>query len=157
MPKSKREKVFFSIVMSIVMVYGMELYNLAIESGGLSNELFLKVFQDLPMMCVFVLILESCIAGPIARKITFQLFSAEADKQIFITLCIAVLTVSMMCPMMSAVATLIFKQPGWQFFSIWIQTAALNFPMAFFWQMFFAGPFVRAVYRACFRIQTTKV
>lgn len=30
MPKTKGEKLFFSIVMSVVMVYGMELYNLAV-------------------------------------------------------------------------------------------------------------------------------
>lgn len=29
----------------------------------------------------------------------------------------------------------------------WFQTAARNFPMALFWQLFYAGPFVRFVFR----------
>jgi hypothetical protein len=29
----------------------------------------------------------------------------------------------------------------------WLQTAARNFPMALFWQLFYAGPFVRFVFR----------
>lgn len=28
----------------------------------------------------------------------------------------------------------------------WLQTAARNFPMALFWQLFYAGPFVRFVF-----------
>ena len=39
MPKTKGEKLFFSIVMSVVMVYGMELYNLAVQSGKITAPL----------------------------------------------------------------------------------------------------------------------
>ena len=98
---------------------------------------------------MFVLVLESFVAGPFAKKMTLRLLSSE-ERPIFITLCIAVLTVSLMCPMMSAVATVWFKHPGVQFPAVWLQTVALNFPMAFFWQMFFAGPAVRALFRLCF-------
>ena len=52
MPKTKGEKLFFSIVMSVVMVYGMELYNLAVQAGGLQNELFGRVFAVLALMCL---------------------------------------------------------------------------------------------------------
>ena len=149
MPKTKGEKLFFSIIMSVVMVYGMELYNLAVQAGGLQNELFGRVFADLPLLCLFVLVLEAFVAGPFAKKMTLRLLSSE-KQPIFITLCIAALTVSLMCPMMSAVATVWFKHPGAQFPAVWLQTVALNFPMAFFWQIIFAGPAVRALFRLCF-------
>ncbi len=149
MPKTKGEKLFFSIVMSMVMVYGMELYNLALEAGGLQNRLFGEVFADLPLMCLFVLVLEAFVAGPFERKMTHRLLPPD-ERPILITLCMAALTVSLMCPMMSAVATLMFKHPSVQFPAIWLQTVALNFPMAFFWQMFFAGPSVRVLFRLCF-------
>ena len=93
---------------------------------------------------MFVLVLEAFVAGPFAKKMTLRLLSSE-ERPIFITLCI-----SLMCPMMSAVATVWFKHPGVQFPAVWLQTVALNFPMAFFWQMFFAGPAVRALFRLCF-------
>ena len=52
---------------------------------------------------------------------------------------------------MSLVATILFKDAGNQFIAVWLQTIALNFPMAFFWQMLYAGPFVRFVFRQIFR------
>ena len=58
------------------------------------------------------------------------------------------LTVCLMCPAMSFVATLLFKdyqEAG--LVGVWLQTAALNFPMALCWQIFFAGPAGRGIFR----------
>lgn len=50
--------------------------------------------------------------------------------------------------MMSMVATLAFKQPpADELIATWLQTTALNFPMALLWQLFAAGPAVRAAVR----------
>lgn len=47
------------------------------------------------------------------------------------------------------VATLAFKQPPvGELVATWLQTVALNFPMALLWQLFVADPTVRAVVRA---------
>lgn len=49
---------------------------------------------------------------------------------------------------MSFIATMLFKggiRPG--VFSTWVQTAALNFPMALLWQFFVAGPLARLIFR----------
>ena len=87
MPRTRTQRVVFSILMAFAMVYGMELYNQALLAGGLRTELF--------------------------------------------------------------VATLAFKQPpAGELVATWFQTAALNFPMALLWQLFVAGPAVRAVVRA---------
>ena len=37
-----------------------------------------------------------------------------------------------------------------QIIAKWLQTSALNFPMALCWQVFFAGPFVRFLFRRIF-------
>ena len=58
-----------------------------------------------------------------------------------------------MCPAMSFVATALFQHPGSELLSAWVQTTALNFPMALCWQIFFAGPLVRLVFRTLFRSQ----
>ena len=63
----------------------------------------------------------------------------------------------MMCPCMSFIATMLFKggiQPG--VFSTWVQTAALNFPIALLWQFFVAGPLVRLIFRLIFREKKAK-
>lgn len=56
-----------------------------------------------------------------------------------------------MCPLMSLAATLLFKHAGSEFFAVWIETTAFNFPMAFFWQFFFAGPLVRFLFGLFFK------
>ena len=50
---------------------------------------------------------------------------------------------------MSLIATILFKEN--QSFGTWIQTWAMNFPMAICYQMFYCGPFVRLVFRTIFR------
>ena len=52
-----------------------------------------------------------------------------------------------MCPVMSFVATILFKEPC---FGMWVKTWAMNFPMAILYQMFYCGPFVRLIFRAIF-------
>jgi hypothetical protein len=36
---------------------------------------------------------------------------------------------------------------------VWLQTTAFNFPMAFIWQIFYAGPFVRLVFRNSMKLK----
>ena len=53
-----------------------------------------------------------------------------------------------MCPIMSLIATFLFKTPS---FGMWIKTWALNLPMAMAYQMFYCGAFVRLTFRTIFR------
>lgn len=57
------------------------------------------------------------------------------------------MTVCVMCPAMSLWATVIFQQPGIELVPSWLQTVVCNFPMAFFWQIFFCGPLVRRLFQ----------
>ena len=63
-----------------------------------------------------------------------------------------------MCPMMSFVAIVLIKRAfGTQIISVWIQTTIINFPMAFFWQIFFAGPLVRTIFGMIFKEKEEQV
>lgn len=53
-----------------------------------------------------------------------------------------------MCPTMSLIATILFKDT--KDFGTWIQTWAMNFPMAILYQMFYCGPLVRFIFRIIF-------
>ena len=66
-------------------------------------------------------------------------------------LAISVPSVAFMCPLMSLAATILFKNAGSQFIAVWIQTTAMNFPAAFFWQLIYAGPIVRFIFRHIFK------
>ena len=54
--------------------------------------------------------------------------------------------VCLKCPAKSFIATVLFRHTGKEIIAVWLQTTAMNFPMALCWQIFFAGPFVRNVF-----------
>ena len=74
------------------------------------------------------------------------------DRPQFITYAISICICCIMCPIMSLVATILFKET--KTFGTWIQTWAMNFPMAICYQMFYCGPFVRLIFRTIFRNET---
>ena len=82
---------------------------------------------------------------------------APFTKPIMLILAISSITVCLMCPTMSLAATLLFKHAGKEVIAVWLQTTALNFPMAFFWQIFFAGPLVRAIFGMIFKEKEPQV
>jgi len=151
MPQNRKQETIYTIMMVLVMVYAMICYNISLEVGGMQNFVFVAALAELPIMGVAGFILDTFIAGPIAKKIAFRLVTPGQEKPIFIILAISALSIWLMCPMMSLVATILFKgglQP--EIVSIWIETTVKNFPMAFFWQLFAAGPLVRFLFGKMF-------
>lgn len=137
--------------MVFVMVYAMICYNISLNIGGMANHVFLDAFHELVIMGPVAFILDFFLYGSLSKKLAFRIVNQAEDKPIMIILAISSITVCLMCPSMSLVATLLFKNPGKEVIAIWLQTTALNFPMAFFWQIFFAGPLVRKIFGAIFK------
>ena len=136
--------------MAFAMVYAMICYNIALNRGGMTNEVFLFAFHELIIMWPVAFVLEMFVVERLAKMLAFRLVTPD-DKPIFILLAISSMIVCLMCPMMSLVATLLFKNPGSEIIAVWFQTTVLNFPMALCWQIFFAGPLVRLIFRTIFR------
>ena len=148
MPKKSRlENILFTLVMAFVMVYAMVCYNIAIDKGGMTNEVFLLAFHEIPIMWPIACILEYFVVEKLATMLAFRLVNPKEDKPVFVTLAICSMIVCLMCPVMSLIATVLFAHPGNQVIAVWLQKFALNFPMAFFWQTFIAGPLVRNVFK----------
>ena len=151
MPKTKFQNVIFTLMMALVMVYAMICYNISLNKGGMSGEVFLLAFHELIIMWPLAFVLEMFVVERLARKLAFRIVTPGQDRPIFITLAISSMIVCLMCPTMSLAATILFKDPGANIIPIWLETTALNFPMAFFWQIFFAGPLVRTVFGVIFK------
>ena len=41
MPRTKLQNIVFTIIMAVIMVYGMIVYNVALNTGGVTNQTFL--------------------------------------------------------------------------------------------------------------------
>ena len=151
MPKTKFQEVIFTIMMVFVMVYAMICYNIALNIGGLNTSVFLSAFHEFVIMAPVAFILDFFFVGHIAKRTAFRIVNPEKENPFHLVIAISVVSVAWMCPLMSLAATILFKDAGSQFIAVWLQTIALNFPMAFFWQMLYAGPFVRFLFRQIFR------
>ena len=49
MPKNKVQDAVFTAIMAIIMVYGMIVYNVALNTGGVTSETFLLACMNCPL------------------------------------------------------------------------------------------------------------
>lgn len=110
-----------------------------------------NTFQNVIFTLLMAFVLEFFIVDKIAHFLAFRIVTPGVDKPIYITFAISAMIVAIMCPVMSFIAALLFKDAGSQLIAVWLQTSVFNFPMAFFWQFFYAGPFVRLIFRHIFK------
>lgn len=151
MPKTKFQEIIFTILMVIVMVYAMICYNISLNTGGMSTGVFLSAFRELVIMGPIAFILDFFFVGYMAKRTAFRIVDPQKENPFHLVLAISAVSVMWMCPLMSLAATILFKNAGSEFIAVWLQTTVFNFPMAFFWQMCYAGPFVRFLFRLIFR------
>ncbi|PPK80984.1 hypothetical protein BXY41_105203 [Lacrimispora xylanisolvens] len=147
MPKNKFQDVIFTAIMAVAMVYGMIVYNVALNMRGITAGTFTAALHELPVMAPIAFILEYFVVGKIAKKLAFKVIRPD-DRPQFITYAISICICCIMCPVMSLIATILFKEPG---IGTWLQTWAMNFPMAILYQMFYCGPVVRLIFRFIFK------
>lgn len=148
MPKNKFQDVIFTAIMATIMVYGMIVYNVALNMGGVTGATFLAALHEMPIMVPIAFVLEFFVVGKLAKMLAFTVMK-PTDRPQFITYAISICICCIMCPIMSLIATLLFKDV--KTFGTFVQTWAMNFPMAILYQMFYCGPLVRCIFRFLFR------
>ena len=50
MPKTKLQNVIFTLMMAFLMVYAMICYNISLNIGEMSNQVFLMAFHEMVIM-----------------------------------------------------------------------------------------------------------
>ena len=151
MPRTKGQELIFTILMVFVMVYGMIIYNMCLETGGMQNSHFVNAFHEMWFMGPIAFVLDFFLYGHLSKCIAFRTIDPKSSQPILIVLTISAVTVCLMCPTMSLAATLLIKQPEWSRLAVtWMETTVKNFPMALCWQIFLAGPLVRKIFRLIF-------
>lgn len=152
MPQTKFQNVVYTVIMAVIMVYGMIVYNVALNTGGVTNATFVMALHEMPIMVPIAIVLEFFVVEKLATKLAFTVVR-PTDRPQVITYAISTMIVCIMCPTMSLIATLLFKEPS---FGTWVQTWGCNMPMALIWQLLFAGPLTRLIFRSIFRGQLNR-
>lgn len=165
MPKTKFQGVVFGLLMSYIMAYGMEVYNVAIKmgftlkAGSLSNMtdiVFWEAFKEALYMGAIVFVFSNLFGNRIGEKFANKYCDPEKDNAYFCRIMRQAGTVAVMCPAMSLVASILFNiimggANWWDLSAIWAGTVIKNFPMAFFWNMFAASGLTRVIFGLIFR------
>ncbi len=161
MPKTRTEKFIMGILMTITMTYGMETFNVANQLGygtmpgsyaNMTNSVFLEAITDAPYMYLLVFLFSNLWGNRLGQGLARKIIRPQQDSPFFILLMISSCTVLIMCPTMSAAASIIFNvilggAPITQFPAIWIGTIIRNYPVALLWNLFAAGPISRFLFR----------
>ena len=79
MPKTKFQNVVFTIIMATIMVYGMIVYNVALNTGGVTNATFGMALHEMPIMVPIAFILEFFVVEKLATKLAFRLQHAHGS------------------------------------------------------------------------------
>lgn len=160
MPKTRAQGLIFGLIMSITMAYGMEVYNVALKSGGLSamtNIVFWDALLEAAYMWIFVFIFSNLWGNRLGHALSARL-SSPGDSPFWGMVLTSSCTVLIMCPSMSLVAAVLFSvvmaHGSWsQLPAYWVGTVIKNFPMALLWNLFAAGPLTRLLFRSIFKKQ----
>lgn len=151
MPRNRFQTIIFTLLMTFFMVYVMICYNIALDMGSMKNQIFLLAFHEMIIMWPVAILIELLIGERITMKLAKRIITPVMENSIFIILLISALTVCVMCPIMSLIAVILFKNPGTEIVAVWVNTVVFNFPMALMSQIFFVGPFVRMIFGTIFK------
>ena len=153
MPATKTQKMFFMFMTVLFSVTAFVIYNIALSTGTMSNRVFLMALKEIPVEFIIAFALEVSFAGLLAEKMAFRIVNPERDRPVLVILAITCMTICIMCPSMSFIATVLYNGLNMEFVSNWLQKIVFNFPFAFFIQIFVIGPLVRLIFRSVFRKQ----
>lgn len=71
MPKTLPQRIVFTIVMATIMVYGMIVYNVALNTGGVTNATFGMALHEMPIMVPVAFVLEFFVVEKLATALAF--------------------------------------------------------------------------------------
>ena len=147
MPKTKMEELLFTIMMCTAMFAMMISYNQVMAAGTVKALTFGSWVREAMIMGPAILALEFCVIAPAAHKIAFWVIRNYTHDRIPVPVVISIATVCCVCPVASAVATLLVRRVTVNFLSVWLAALSMNFPIALAWQLMVAGPLVRSCFR----------
>lgn len=176
MPQNQFQRMVFAFLTVLITVHGYVFYSLYVVNGttlmtiNQTNSVLAAINQQggvymfgrfLPIWAVVLVefclayLLENLIGSPFSFKLACKVFNpAESHPMMFETTIICA-TVGIMCPAMSFLAAILYY-PYYNGFNIitllanWLKLVCLNFPFAYFSQLFFIQPLVRTIFKAIF-------
>lgn len=155
MPRTKREGIFYGVVMAFTMSIFMNLLNTFLHAGVSMQSLGRALILQ-PVILAIVMIVESLIVSKLAQK-TMKRFVRAKDSVEAHALARTVCMVTGMSLAMSLIGLVLAGTPltelPLRFASAW----PINFCAAFWWQLLVAGPVARMTLRTARAYRSKRV
>ncbi|MDY0409169.1 DUF2798 domain-containing protein [Virgibacillus soli] len=148
MPTTKRESLYFGLMMCFGMVLVMTIYNLYLN-GTIGKMTFIEGISDFFIGFIIAFVLDMFIVGPNAKKIAFKL-TMNTEKKIYTVLTISTCMVIGMAFFMSIYGLVTtYIHSGYTSNTVvkdYFIVFGKNFIMALPLQIFIMGPLVRFIF-----------
>lgn len=176
MPENQFQRMIFAFMTVLVTVHAYVFYSLYVVNGsalmqvtGVNSVIraldiqggvymfgrILPIWAVVLIEFVFAYGLECIMGSPCSFKFACKNFEPGKTHPVIFESAIICATVGLMCPAMSFLAAWFYYPyyEGFHLFTLlanWLKLVCLNFPFAFFSQLFFIQPLIRTVFRYLF-------
>ncbi len=151
-PQTKKQDLLFSTMMSLLMVYLMTLYNIALENGQLATPYFLHALLGMWPEFVVIWIVNHFVVSKLAMRLAFRFVNPQKDHPMLVILSIQAMMVCCIIPYITLFATFFHHGFTSTWFTQWITLLVECFPMAFCLQIFFVGPIIRNLFKTIMKM-----
>lgn len=183
MPRNQFQRMIFALITVVITVHAYVFYSLYVINGttlismnqasGVIEAInkqggvymfgsFLPIWAVVLVEFCFAYLLEVLMGSPLSFKLASRIFDPQKNHPMIFESAIICATVGLMCPTMSLIAAFLYY-PYYSGFSVitllatWLKLVCLNFPFAFFTQLFFIQPFVRVVFKRIFARSNSEI
>ena len=176
MPQNQFQRMAFAFLTVLITVHAYVFYSLYVVNGSLlmtlnqTNSVLSAIEkqggvymlgQNLPIWAVVLTefclayLLENIMGSPCSFRLAAKVLDPRTTHLMLFETAVICATVGLMCPTMSFLAAILYY-PYYNGFHLitllanWLKLVCLNFPFAFFTQLFFIQPLVRTLFNAIF-------
>ncbi len=139
MPKSKKEGILLSLIMSLIMIYVMAALNNNVKIEAFSATSWVIAWKRLPLGYVIGILCDLCICTPLSRKI-LSVIAHEEDREIYLTFLLRFCMVVFMTIAMTIFGTIAGGELGMEGVISFFRYLPYNFTIALPIQMLIVAP-----------------
>lgn len=176
MPRNQFQRMVFAFLTVLITVHAYVFYSLYVvnrttlmsingttsvisaisrQGGVYMLGRFLPIWAVVLVEFCLAYSLEALMGSPCSFRLASKVFDPKKNHPMLFETAIICATVGLMCPAMSFLAALLYYPyyEGFMYHAAchWLKLVCLNFPFAFFTQLFFIQPLVRTVFRLLFK------
>ncbi len=177
MPRNQFQRLVFAFITVVITVHAYVFYSLYVVNGNVLMQIngtnsviaalnkqggvymcgtYLPIWACILIEFCLAYALENFMGSPLSFQLECRVFNPAKNHPMIFETAIICATVGLMCPAMSFIAAWLYYPYYGEFhiFTLlanWLKLVCLNFPFAYFTQLFFIQPAVRVIFKMLFR------